>query len=83
VGIPRRCDHFSDVIAKAAEAADEPFGVDVRNLAAVTAPTLVVTADDDIVALSHTVEMYQTLPRAALAGSHTPPTYCYTNTPPP
>jgi pimeloyl-ACP methyl ester carboxylesterase len=56
-------DHFPEVVRKfAAMAADgelEPSGV--------TSPTLVFGADDDIIHLSHTIELYQAIPAAQLA----------------
>jgi len=64
---PDGAEHFPQVIAKVAAAAQQPFGVDRQILSTLTCPTLVVVADDDIVSLSHTVELYQALPDAALA----------------
>jgi pimeloyl-ACP methyl ester carboxylesterase len=41
--------------------------VDPANLRSITAPTLVVAADDDIVRLEHTIELYRSVPDAQLA----------------
>ncbi|MFF4198690.1 alpha/beta fold hydrolase [Nonomuraea sp. NPDC001831] len=64
---PDGAGHFPVVIAKAARSvtADRPLTPD--DLAAVTCPTLVMSADDDIITLEHTLELYRTLPAAQLA----------------
>jgi pimeloyl-ACP methyl ester carboxylesterase len=41
--------------------------LDAADLAGVQARTLVVTADDDVVRLEHTLEIYRTIPDAELA----------------
>ena len=64
---PDGAEHFPQVIAKVAAAAQQPFGLDRQILSTLACPTLVVVADDDIVSLPHTVELYQALPDAALA----------------
>jgi pimeloyl-ACP methyl ester carboxylesterase len=58
--------HFAVVIAKVVEAANRP-GLNPADLSAVTCPTLVIAADDDIVTLDHTVELYRAVPDAQLA----------------
>jgi pimeloyl-ACP methyl ester carboxylesterase len=64
---PDGADHFAQVIAKVAAAATQPFGLDAARLGTVAAATLVVVADNDMVSLPHTVQMYQALPDARLA----------------
>jgi pimeloyl-ACP methyl ester carboxylesterase len=64
---PDGAEHFPVVVAKVARAAEEWAGLDPQVLTAVSCPCLVIAADDDIVAIEHTVELYQALPDAALA----------------
>jgi pimeloyl-ACP methyl ester carboxylesterase len=58
-------EHFRVVIAKVAAAADGP-GLDPAQLRAITCPALVMAADDDIVTLEHTLELYRALPHGQL-----------------
>lgn len=60
-------EHFRVVVAKVARAAEDWAGLAPRALVAVRCPCLVIAADDDIVAIEHTVELYNALPDAALA----------------
>lgn len=60
-------EHFPVVVAKVAQAAEDWPGLDPQALTAVSCPCLVIAADDDIVAVEHTVELYRALPDAALA----------------
>jgi pimeloyl-ACP methyl ester carboxylesterase len=41
--------------------------IDPKELGEITAPTLVVASDDDIVRLEHTIELYRSVPNAQLA----------------
>ena len=41
--------------------------IDPKELGQITAPTLVITSDDDIVRLEHTIELYRSIPNAQLA----------------
>jgi pimeloyl-ACP methyl ester carboxylesterase len=60
-------DHFRVVATKIGEmAAVEPH-LEASELAAITARTLVMFSDDDLMTLTHTVEMYDALPNAELA----------------
>lgn len=60
-------DHFSVVATKVGEmAAEEPY-LDASELAKVTARSLVMFADDDLVTLSHMIETFEALPDAELA----------------
>ncbi|NKZ04255.1 alpha/beta fold hydrolase [Actinomadura latina] len=60
-------DHFAVVIGKIAHAAATEPGLDPAELGAVTARTLIMTGDDDLVTLDHTVALYRALPTAELA----------------
>src|SRR3954464_4199488 len=64
---PDGVDHFPVVQAKIARAAAEDLGLTTTQLARVTCPTLVVAADDDLIRLEHTIELYQSLRDAQLA----------------
>jgi pimeloyl-ACP methyl ester carboxylesterase len=64
---PDGADHFPVVIAKVARAAAEDQGLTPDELRAVTCPTLVMAADDDLVTLEHTLALYYGLADAQLA----------------
>jgi pimeloyl-ACP methyl ester carboxylesterase len=64
---PDGAEHFPVILAKVAAASDAWAGLSPQALASVEVPTLVVAADDDLVSLEHTVELYEALPAAALA----------------
>ena len=60
-------DHFGDVAQKTfAMFATEPT-MTTEDLARITAPTLVVVGDDDVIELSHTCALYESLPAGQLA----------------
>lgn len=59
--------HFPVVIAKVARSAAQDPGLDPDELNTVTCPVLVVAADDDIVTLEHTLELYRNLRGGQLA----------------
>lgn len=59
-------DHFPVVIGKIAEAAATEPSPDPADLRAVTARTLVLAGDDDLVTLDHTVRLFRALPTAEL-----------------
>jgi pimeloyl-ACP methyl ester carboxylesterase len=63
---PDGADHLPVVIAKLAQAAEEP-GLAPAELSVVTCPTLVMAADDDNVTLEHTLALYRSLPDPQLA----------------
>jgi pimeloyl-ACP methyl ester carboxylesterase len=64
---PDGIDHFKVVAAKVGDmAAAEPH-LEASELGRVTPRTLVMVADDDIVTLAHSVDMYDALPNAELA----------------
>ncbi|QYN38000.1 alpha/beta hydrolase [Pseudonocardia sp. DSM 110487] len=60
-------EHFPVVAAKIIESALTGPTLTAEQLAGVPARTLVMSGDDDAVALEHTVEMYRSLPEAELA----------------
>jgi pimeloyl-ACP methyl ester carboxylesterase len=60
-------EHYPVVTEKIMRMAFEEPRLDVAELAAVQARTLVVSADDDAVRLEHTTEIYRTIPDAELA----------------
>ncbi|MEV4188528.1 alpha/beta hydrolase [Streptosporangium canum] len=64
---PDGADHLPVVVAKIVRAVAEERGLAPAELRAVTCPALVMTADDDIVTLEHTLELYRGLPDAELA----------------
>lgn len=63
---PDGAGHFPVVVRKIAEAAARP-GMAAADLSVIRCPTLVLAADDDIVTLDHTVELYRALPAGQLA----------------
>jgi len=59
-------DHFGELFQKfMAMATTEPT-LTPNDIATITAPTLVMAGDDDIVRLDHTCELYETLPAGQL-----------------
>lgn len=60
-------NHFRVVVRKIVDAAATEPPVQRADLAAVSAPTLVVAGDDDLVTLDHTVTLFRSLTSAALA----------------
>ena len=63
---PDGADHFPIVVAKIARSAAEEAGLTREQLGKVTCPALVIVADDDMVTLEHTIELYRGLPNAQL-----------------
>lgn len=59
--------HFPVVADKIAASVDETPPLTVDDLARLTCPTLVMTADDDLVTLEHTIALYRALPDGHLA----------------
>ncbi|GLF99193.1 alpha/beta fold hydrolase [Streptomyces yaizuensis] len=60
-------EHFTVVATKIGEMAAKEPDLEAGDLAKVTARTLVMFADDDLVTLAHMTEMFQALPEAELA----------------
>jgi pimeloyl-ACP methyl ester carboxylesterase len=64
---PDGIDHFKVVATKIGEMAAVEPNLHASELAKVTCRSLVMFSDDDLVTLSHAVEMYDALPNAELA----------------
>jgi pimeloyl-ACP methyl ester carboxylesterase len=64
---PDGVEHFPVVAAKIAQAAKDDPGVPAAELADITAWTLVLAADDDLVRLEHTLALYRGIPHSELA----------------
>jgi pimeloyl-ACP methyl ester carboxylesterase len=64
---PDGIDHFKVVATKIGEMAAVEPNLQASELAKVTCRSLVMVSDDDLVTLSHAVEMYDALPNAELA----------------
>ena len=64
---PDGAAHFPVVVAKIAEMARTEPNLDASELAKVTHRSLVMFSDDDLVTMTHVVEMYDALPNAELA----------------
>jgi pimeloyl-ACP methyl ester carboxylesterase len=60
-------DHFAVVTRKDFELSSREPKLSAEEVGTVTARTLVMVADDDIITLSHILEMYDALPNAELA----------------
>lgn len=60
-------DHFPVVRDKIVHAAETEPSPDLIDLQAVTSRTLILTGDDDLVTLDHTLTLYRALPTAELA----------------
>jgi len=60
-------DHFPVVFAKFAEMARTQPDITDEELARITAPTLVLASDDDLMLLEHTVHIYRAIPNSELA----------------
>jgi pimeloyl-ACP methyl ester carboxylesterase len=60
-------EHWPTVFAKFEEMISTQPYIEPVELAAIEAPTLVLSADDDMVTLEHTVELYRAIPRSELA----------------
>ena len=64
---PDGVDHFPVIARKIAASVNDGSPLTTQDLATVTHPTLVIAADDDIVTLEHTTELYRALPDSYLA----------------
>jgi pimeloyl-ACP methyl ester carboxylesterase len=60
-------DHFPVVATKIGELAAKEPNLQAAELSAVTARTLIMFSDDDLMTLAHTVEMYDNIPSSELA----------------
>jgi pimeloyl-ACP methyl ester carboxylesterase len=59
--------HFMTVLDKTVQLWTSAPALTAADLAAVRAPTLVLIGDDELIELSHSVELYESLPEAQLA----------------
>ena len=64
---PDGIDHFPVVAAKIAAASGDEEPLTASVLGGIACPALVVAADDDLVTLEHTIELYRALPDGYLA----------------
>lgn len=64
---PDGIEHAADVVRKSNELVRTQPTWTVNDVATVTIPTLVMSGDDDVAKLSHTVELYEALTRGQLA----------------
>jgi pimeloyl-ACP methyl ester carboxylesterase len=64
---PDGLDHFPVVVAKIAEMAKKEPHLDRTELAQVRQRTLVMFSDDDLMTLTHAIDMFDALPNAELA----------------
>jgi pimeloyl-ACP methyl ester carboxylesterase len=64
---PDGIDHFKVVATKVGEMAAKELYLEAPELAKVKARSLVMFSDDDLVTMTHAVEMYEALPNAELA----------------
>ena len=60
-------DHYAVVVRKEIEMDRREPALDPSDLAGVTARTLVMASDDDVITLEHTIALYRGIPNAALA----------------
>jgi pimeloyl-ACP methyl ester carboxylesterase len=77
---PDGAEHFSVVAGKFMTMEKTEPNLTVDDLAQITAPTLVMVGDDDVIALSHTCALYESLPAGQLSvvprASHALPFEC-------
>ncbi len=64
---PHGPGHFMSVLERIVESAEHDPPLTVDEVATITCPTLVISADDDLVRLEHTIELYRALPDSQLA----------------
>jgi pimeloyl-ACP methyl ester carboxylesterase len=60
-------DHWPVAFEKIKQMGMTDPTIDPKDLGGIVAPTLVVAADDDVVRLEHTIELYRSIPNAELA----------------
>jgi pimeloyl-ACP methyl ester carboxylesterase len=64
---PDGADHWPVVVAKMADVYAVEPDLTPDDLARITAPTLVLVGDDDLLTLEHTIALYRAIPRSELA----------------
>jgi pimeloyl-ACP methyl ester carboxylesterase len=60
-------EHWPIVVGKLVELYRTEPDISIEDLGRISAPTLVLVGDDDIVPLEHTLELYRTIPNSELA----------------
>ena len=60
-------DHFPEVLRKTLTMFDTEPELTTTDIAQITAPTLVMSGDDEVVHLAHTLSLYEALPNGQLA----------------
>ncbi|MDQ3856181.1 MAG: alpha/beta hydrolase [Chloroflexota bacterium] len=60
-------EHWPIVVGKLAEMYRVEPDISIEDLGRISAPTLVLVGDDDVVTLEHTIELYRALPNSELA----------------
>jgi pimeloyl-ACP methyl ester carboxylesterase len=60
-------EHWPIVVGKLAEMYRTEPDIPIEDLGRISAPTLVLVGDDDVVALEHTIELYRAIPNSELA----------------
>ena len=64
---PNGPEHWPVVFGKFVEMTQREPHIPVGELARISAPTLVVVGDDDMVSIEHTVALFRTIPNSELA----------------
>jgi pimeloyl-ACP methyl ester carboxylesterase len=64
---PDGAEHWPVVVGKMAELFRTEPDISIEDLGRISAPTLVLVGDDDVVALEHTIELYRAIPNSELA----------------
>ncbi len=64
---PDRPDHFEEFAKKTMAMWDAEPNMTTQDLSTISVPVLVLVGDDDCVNLSHSCEMYESIPGAQLA----------------
>jgi pimeloyl-ACP methyl ester carboxylesterase len=64
---PDGAEHWPVVVGKMVEMLRAEPNIPIEDLRRIGAPTLVVSGDDDIVPLEHTIELYRAIPNSELA----------------
>lgn len=64
---PDGADHFPEVLAKSMAMFESEPTLTIEDVKRIAAPTLVISADDELIRLDHTCSMYEALPAGQLA----------------
>jgi pimeloyl-ACP methyl ester carboxylesterase len=60
-------EHWPIVVGKLVEMYRAEPDIPIEDLGRISAPTLVLVGDDDVVTLEHTIELYRAIPNSELA----------------